>query len=323
MEHIVVNNVNPGTSKPIKFPNGSEAKLVVVNDSKTWQNPDDPSLGRLEDWWPMAESTSVAMKLMYRIMREGQVLPCLTAIALAILAEVYTTTSEEGSQERRIRLKYRSSPIADFGIVKGSAKVTPEDRMAYARMSDKSIVYGQDPDDHYWLYFTTIRGEEVILDFAMFTFNMCLMVPTKPYISPELNAQAPYAPVFFCDRPIRTSAPHLYVERKRVSVLRNPALHEAIVHTREALYDSDTPIIHKFMEDLAGRPMTKTETDLTYTSLIDNCRALSCNLVQERRWAQYPAAAPQAIHGDPGELQVDNLPLPGLTRLKRPAKTRK
>lgn len=320
----VMNDVNPTTSQPIKLPDGWEAKLVVVDDTKSWKDPNDPDSGHPKDWWPMTESIPVAMKLMYRIMREGHLLPCLTAISLAMLAEIYTTTSGAGSKERRMRFRYRSSPIADFGIAKGSANVTPEDCMAYMKMSTGSVVRGQDPDEHYWLYFTTIRGEEVVIDFGMFTFNMCMMTSTKPYVSPEQNMHVPYAPLFFGDRTMRVGAPSLHTERSRVSVLRNPALQDAIRHTRKALYNLDVPLIHKFMEDLAGRPMTETEKELTCAFTMDNYHALSLNLVQERRWIQYPATAPQVIMGDPGELNdLDDYPLPGWKRNNKTKKTRK
>ena len=320
-----MNDVNPTTSHPTKLPDGWEAKLVVVNDTKPWKDPgSDPAGENPKDWWPMAESIPVAMKLMYRIMREGYVLPCLTSIALAILAEVYTTTTGAGSKERRIRFRYRSSPIADFGIARGSAMVTSEDRLAYMRMSDGSIEHGQDPDDHYWLYFTTIRGEEVVLDFAMFTFNMCMMTPTKPYLPPSESARVPYAPAFFGDRGMRNGAPPLHSERSRVSILRNPALHDAICHTRDALYTYEVPIIHKFMEDFAGRAMTDVEKDLACRFTIEHCHALNQNLIQERRYANYPVVVPQVIQGDPGELNdLDEYPLPNWKGPKKSRTTRR
>ncbi|KIP08968.1 hypothetical protein PHLGIDRAFT_355206 [Phlebiopsis gigantea 11061_1 CR5-6] len=320
----IVNDVNPTTSEPVKLPDGWEAKLVVVNDTKAWRDHDDLDSGHPKDWWPMAESVPVAMKLMYRIMREGYVLPSLTAIALAILAEVYTTTTGAGSTARRIRFRYWSSPIADFGIARGSALVKPEGRLAYMKMSDKSIVRGQDPDDHYWMYFTTIREEEVVLDFAMFTFNMCMMIPTKMYVSPTENMLAQYAPAFFGDRSMRKGAPSLYNERSRVSVLRNPALHDAIRHTHDTLYTYEVPLIHKFMEDFAGRAMTEVEKDLTCQFAMEHCHAFNQNIVQDRRYKSYPTVVPQVIQSDPGELNdLDDYPLPNWKGTKKPRTMRR
>ncbi|CAL1708046.1 unnamed protein product [Somion occarium] len=183
LQHKIINDVNPYVT-PTQLPDGWEAKLVMIDDTQAPR----PFLDHM-DWFPLAYSPKVAGKMFRRIALSGYVLPILTAVASAILAEMYTTTSGAGSSERRVRLKYRSSPISDFGIATGSAVVTPQDRLAYYRQSDGSIFWGQDPDDHYWLYFTTTRGEEVLLDCAMFPFNMCQMVDSTPYVPAEMPMQ--------------------------------------------------------------------------------------------------------------------------------------
>lgn len=80
----------------------------------------------------------------------------MTCVAVALVAEMYTTSSEVSSDQngkqtrgRRMRLQYGSSPIADFGIVAGKADVKRQDRLAYYNVVDHVFEMGQDPDDHY------------------------------------------------------------------------------------------------------------------------------------------------------------------------------
>jgi len=82
-------------------------------------------------------------------------------ISFALLAEIYTTTSNAKSEKPRVRLRYRSQPIADFGICRGKAKVDKTDLLGYIYTKTRKYIRGQDPHDHYWLYFTSVRGEEV------------------------------------------------------------------------------------------------------------------------------------------------------------------
>ncbi len=112
------------------MPDGWEAKLVMFDDRypcDIYKTGD----AHIMQWFEKAYSEAGAIKFCQRIIHEGYVLPILTSIALAVLAEMYTTTSGARSKQRRVRLKYRSSPIADFGIAKGSAVVTGEDKLAY------------------------------------------------------------------------------------------------------------------------------------------------------------------------------------------------
>jgi hypothetical protein len=153
--HQIVNNPNPNCPPVNFFPFDDWAgKPVILGD----QISSPPGT---EEWWPTTIPT-VRSKLFRRIVREGYVLPILTAVCIALLAEIYTTTSGSSavgdSKQRRARLRYLSSPIADFGVAVGSARVINQDKLAYFRLSDGALIRGQDPDQHYWIYFTTVRG---------------------------------------------------------------------------------------------------------------------------------------------------------------------
>lgn len=219
--HQIISDVNPG-SHPCALPDGSAAKLVILGRpfDESEHNPNDKT------WWPDAHSLNVMSKLMRRIHREGFVLPILMSVCLAIMFEFYTTPVEGGPTKRSIRLRYRSSPISDFGICVGSADVKNQDKLAYF-LPDGEILKGQDPDEHYWIYFRTVRGEEVVLDCSMFTFNMCLCVTAPLYMPHYASIIPPFAPAFFRDRVMQSSTPQLHKERHRVSILRNKALLDA------------------------------------------------------------------------------------------------
>jgi hypothetical protein len=236
-------------------------------------------------------------------MREGYALQIATAICIGLLSEIYTTTSvpasesPDGELQRRIRLKYKTSPIMDFGVITGSANVKNQDRLAYLNLTDNSFMHGQDPNDHYWIYFTTIKGEEILLDCAMFTFNMCLIVPMQVYRCPGLPP-VEFAPAFFRERIISRSTPELHTERRRMSVLRNENLHRVAASGLEC---SDFAAVKDFMEGLSGRKMSEVELDLALKYTRMSCGALGVTL-QSRVWTTWPKEPTLAIEADPGEM---------------------
>ncbi|KAJ7741324.1 hypothetical protein B0H16DRAFT_1032959 [Mycena metata] len=242
---------------------------------------------------------------------DGRGPSCLitTATCLALLSEMYTTTalsatdSLDGTVQKRIRLTYKSSPIADFGVTYGSFDAPNEDRLAYFDVSDGTFYPGQDPADHYWIYFTTIKGDRILFDCGLFTFNMCDMVVAQPYNSPELPP-LDFAPAFFRERTLDRSLPDLHTERRSMSVLRNDSLGRAML---QALHggggDSITiaRAVSTFMEGLTARtvPMSDVAATVGYTKLY--CDALALNLETEA-WKKWPQSPQRVIEQDPGQL---------------------
>lgn len=294
--HQIVNSPNPNCV-PVRFLDGWAGKPVILGE------PISSSPGT-EEWWPTSISPMVRCKLLRRILREGYVLPILTAVCIAVLAEIYTTTSGSSaagnSEQRRARLRYKSSPIADFGIAMGSAEVTDQDKLAYFHLSDGTLLRGQDPDRHYWIYFTTVRGEEIILDCAMFTFNMCTMVNGTQAYLPQLAPVSSFAPAFFRDRVYRADTPELHAERKRLSVLRNEAFHQAIIRSTEGFSKNDMRVFRKYMEDLSGKSCTQKDEELLATYALSNCNVIGA-VLEDSRWRKFPPAPEIAIEQDPGE----------------------
>lgn len=301
LEREVVNDVNPGTH-PYRLPNGYESKVVLLGDKKPMEFLHASST----NWWPLAQSPKVASKLQRRVGRGGNVLPIITAVCIAMLSEIYTTTSgpdtkaHPAQHPKRVRFKYRSSPIADFGIATGYADVKKQDRLAFWTLEDGIIRIDQDPREHYWIYFTTLRGETLYLDCGLFTFNMCIMVGTQPYVSSDLHDLFPWAPAFFRDTNMRHNAPPIEHERKRFSVLRNESLHQAVMHSTTGFDDEDCDIFSKFMEQVAGRKPTEKENLLLGTFAIVAGVEIRKNL-RLGRWKTFPVEPAIAIETDPGE----------------------
>ncbi|TFK18023.1 hypothetical protein FA15DRAFT_649933 [Coprinopsis marcescibilis] len=294
--HKIVNSPNPSNSCVCKFPDGTSANLILLGD------PCSEELFMLNpaQWWPTAETPRIRNKLAQRFVAENYLLPAVVAVSFALLAEIYTTTADANGN-RRIRLQYKSSPIADFGIARGSVDVKSQDRFAYYNVADESFMFGQDPNDHYWIYFTTIRGEEILLECGMFVFNMCLMVTNLgPYLKHGLPPITT-VPAHLVAREHRQVSVRLHYEKERFSVLRDPELQEAVRYSRRFIPSAHTAKICRFMEKVAGRPHTSIEKKLVMLWAIDDCEVMSMNLVS-REYLNFPATPVIGVFEDPGEM---------------------
>ena len=312
MRSPIISDPNPSFDSVV-LPDGEMCKLLVVDDTRPWPDPAHPLADAMtmQSWAPMAQTHLIARKLFQRVLRDHNYLPLLTALCIAILGEFYTTTSGAGSDDVRKRLQYRTAPIADFGIAKGSVCVQPCDRLGYMRASNMSWSFRQDPNEHYWLYFTTLRGEEVILDLGMYSFNLCTMVLTAPYNTPSLEWVSVYgAPAYFEGRELRTYAPRLHVERARVSALHNKDLHFVIRRIAHAIDDAEIPHVMAFMEAVSGKLPTAEETNLACSVAMKNCKQLEF-VLKHRLWESYPNDPPVGLHLDPEQdREWGDLPWP-------------
>ncbi|EGO24128.1 hypothetical protein SERLADRAFT_470909 [Serpula lacrymans var. lacrymans S7.9] len=292
--HKIVNTPNPNVH-PTQLPDGSVAKAVILGDPQPLTQIGAPS------WWPSALSDNVRGKMMRRFLREGYLPHILIAVCLGLLAEVYTTTSGlRYGKQRRVRLRQHTSPISDFGIAYGSARVTAQDKLAYLYLSDGSMVKGQDPDNHYWLYFTTVRGQEFILECGMFTFNMSQIIASQPYLSAN-DPSMPFVPAFFRDRMIQKNTPELHRERKRFSVLRNPALQRAVANSETGFTAQDLQAITSFFQTVSGKIPSESDKDVLQAFMLHSCRAFA-DVIESGRWKGFPVEPVLAIEADPGEL---------------------
>ncbi|KAJ4496661.1 hypothetical protein C8R41DRAFT_793151 [Lentinula lateritia] len=313
----IINSPNPYVPE-MTFPDGTSAKLVKLG--KEIGLTVHPVLNT--EWWPTALSDQVRGKLVRRFLREGHTLPLISAVLVALLSEMYTSP-DGNSSLRRTRLNYKSSPIADFGIAKGRATVTPQDMFAFWDTLTDRFWLGQDPNDHYWIYFTTLKGEELVLDFGMFTFNNCTIISAEPYIHPNANmVPAPPSPCYFRNRSMARNAPTLHTETGRVSVLRNKNLHRFVEQELIVECPHDCSILFDFMESFSSRPLTVEEKKLTEAWIFWNTKWLKC-ILSTRHWVNWPAEPALAIEQDPGEMAaLDKWTPPKDMKKKRKSKKR-
>ncbi|TCD70517.1 hypothetical protein EIP91_002862 [Steccherinum ochraceum] len=298
LHHRIINNCNPDVP-PVSILEVGEGRLVVVDDRPPplYAYPTPNVL----DWWPMAQTNIVAGKLQRRIQFSGHVLPILTAMAGALMSEIYTTTSAAGSARRRFRLQYLSSPITDFGICLGRARVVAEDRlMFYSMKSKKFSMLPQDPNEHYWMYFTTVKGEEIFFDGAFYPFNLAQVILTEGYGPPPVTNVLFRSPCTWTAREIKKKVDGLYDERSRVSILRNEKLQKVMEHHSDRFDGDDIAVFFALMEEFAGKKLAKTEKQLFYIWLKQNCLSLGTTLDQ-RLFRNWPKEPRELIERDPNE----------------------
>ncbi|KAH8104533.1 hypothetical protein BXZ70DRAFT_593398 [Cristinia sonorae] len=296
----IKNNVNPNVP-PCAIADGREGKLVIVDDREEMQFPMAFAFNIME-WWPLAQSNTVAGKLQRRIMRTNFVLPTIAAVAIALLSEFYTTTSAAGSSTIRQRLKYRSSPIIDFGICRGSVgPIRPADRLLFYSAGKQCFISGQDPDNHYWLYFTSLKGEEVFLDFSLHPFNFCNLVKTDKYApSPYENSGPGHAPCLFTERELQKRGLSLYTERARMSILRNSDLQDVMKRDPARLTECDKEIFYDTIEQLSPKPLSDGEKDIVDVMLKAHSEVLG-SILRTERWKRYPQEPEVCFDLDPGQ----------------------
>lgn len=174
LRHKIINAPNPKTPAEV-LRNGQYARVVQLGEPVNMSQfrPDQ------SHWWPRGESPTVRGKLFRRISREGKVLPIVAGTCIAIMFRMYSTPN--AATPITMRLRYKSSSLADFGVIFGRARVIPDDQLVYV-LPNGTIQRGQDPNKHYWIYFETQKGETVYLDCSLYT---CVLVACLPFICPQ------------------------------------------------------------------------------------------------------------------------------------------
>ncbi|KIY64492.1 hypothetical protein CYLTODRAFT_358363, partial [Cylindrobasidium torrendii FP15055 ss-10] len=297
-----------GPPKPFMLPDGSVAGMVEIGPLLA--NPSD--MGS-EKWWSPSQGGDIPK----RIVTEGQVLPVCISLAMSLMAAIYTTNFNKKAGARRTRLMYKDSPIADFGIAHGTFEAPLEDRLAY--YDGETIFKGQDPDDHYWLWFRTARGEEVIFDGSLYTFNFCVMSPGEPYcagVNPELlpyNWAGTLSPGFFIHRELNRNHIALHKESRRISVLRDPRLQRAVrllyastvppedeEETVKVYYKEDIQAIREIFGEFSS-PATASQRQKDPLIPIMNSYRVLDDILSRKAWKAWPKGGLVGIDTDPGE----------------------
>ena len=275
--------------KRIRQADGIPCIVISLGDSVSF----DELVKKPEAWWPRYTSAIDARRLRDRITREGNALLVNTAICVALLAELYTTTSAADAKRQdwqfhyRTRLTVRSSPIADFGIMAGSVSGPNIGRLAYYDTQTKSTTYGQDPNDHYWIYFTTIRGEVLYLDCGLYTLCPGDVLKADPYVADHLTERFMLIPAFLRDSAARKTIPNIHTERSRTSVLKNTEFLGALMRNQRDFEKENGELYSRFMQDISGKEVSARDKRLV-TPFIQVTRAqIRANLLNAR-WKAYP-----------------------------------
>ncbi|KAG8926553.1 hypothetical protein FRC01_008699 [Tulasnella sp. 417] len=226
-------------------------------------------------WWPSAQTSAVREKLYRRLSCDGYDFHLHWIIAFALMDVFYTKRS-------KFKLKYRSCPIADFGLAHGKFRVMPQDRLAYV-LPDGSVRRSQDPDDHWWIYLVTMKGEELILDFGAYVWNMGTVVKAEPYGFKPLGM----APAIFKDREL-SQVPNIeeqFIERERFSVLKDEDL-GSVINEFDTIWEGMT-VCFKYAESRLKRELNAFEK----AAIPELIRSIFTNLggpIYEDEWKKWP-----------------------------------
>ncbi|KAF4617617.1 hypothetical protein D9613_006229 [Agrocybe pediades] len=310
LRHEIVNNPCPGGGDIVNLPDGTAVKLILLGDEISLQDMTSKA------WWPSAPSDKVRTKMVQRIMGEGLLLPSLLSTVFALVSEMYTTTaiSRDDSSpsfqssvlgtRQRVRLMYENSPIADIGIVQGSVRVVAQDRLAYYNILSDEFLMGGNPEEHYWIYFKTLAGNEYFLDCGMYTYNCCIVVGADPYTKYGFPPTTPLAPAFFYNREMRKAMPGLnmvgWKPRKRFSILRETRLFDIM----ERPDINDITPLHAIMDEIAGRTCSSWEKEMLGRFVPDARMRVRLNM-KHREYRNFPKEVQMGIDNDPDETIHD------------------
>ncbi|KAJ3554620.1 hypothetical protein NP233_g12384 [Leucocoprinus birnbaumii] len=307
--HKILNKPIPNTT--YEDINGIGCNPVLLGDAlpKGQQGPKSSA------WWSGAMSSHYRGKLFSRISREGNCLPVLISILVALMAEMYTTiydpekdgasssTGDQFGHNKRFRLRCEGHSIVDFGICKGAVEVKEMDTFGYWKDfpsdPDMNFFRGQDPKDHYWIYFKTLR-EEFLLDLCMWTFNFGFYIDTTPYQPrnyPSLPRMNRDVGAFFLTREYRQMCPKLHWEKTRFSVLQNKELQAAVTTPELGAEAKNT--LWTFMDQVAGKQQSQVDRDLLVSWTKNHRKMLASNLYR-KGFLQYPASPSVQIDYNPG-----------------------
>ncbi|KAF5359234.1 hypothetical protein D9756_002868 [Leucocoprinus leucothites] len=277
-------------SNVIKIPSPSAKKApkskstldhTIVLGKEEYGYPPD-----VEAWWTSfnSENTGKSVGEFRRytahFTREVNALEITVSVCFALVAGLYFVDGKSDESEsselddggggpERIkapyyRLEYGQNPICDFGICKGKIQGRTHYVQKWTYHDTKTDTYHtlKDPDNHYWMYFKTVTGDEIVLDCNSSSFGMDVFVDIESLADklPEelATSGSRYVPALFIgpgERRGSASHPYTLIEEKRFSVLRDVELHKAIMmmYLKEDRPEN-TRVIKEFVGRVQGEP---------------------------------------------------------------------
>ncbi|KAG8951482.1 hypothetical protein FRC04_006014 [Tulasnella sp. 424] len=281
ISHRILNNPSPQLCKPEPIP-GSEDPADQAVHVQLGSHLESEELA--PTWWPQATSQYDRLRLLRRIAFDGYDFHLHWVTTFGILWVLYTNRS-------KCKIKYKNSPIADFGLAHGKVEIPSQDRLVYI-LSDGSVLRGQDPDDHWWIYVRNARGDEAILDLGAYTWNVATFVPTAPYKEFEPLNLGPA--VFQALDADETANPGKlkYTEHERFSVLTDKAFGSAIIDKPTS--KDPLPELFERLEVILQKKLDETEKKVVQLWIERTFMKLT-HVIFEGDWKKWPAAAPTEV----------------------------
>lgn len=269
----------PGTRKTTSSENALH-HTVVLGDTYDLEISRFPNPDKLSKWW-RGRSTPDAMRFYLHVVRETDILEVTVAVSLLLLSEVYSTHMskpprsdglgpDEPKWEPRpcYRLEYGHSPVSDFGICKGriQGKTNRVQTWTYYHPKTSTRTTLLDPDNHYWLYFRTIKGEEIVLDCCSAAYGMGTCVDASGCIKnlPDMFRDYGSARTPACFHTIsdQEDQSHVLIEEKRFSVMQNTLLHGALGWEIFGGRKLDQHVrVREFIKEVQGKPCTPAQEE--------------------------------------------------------------
>lgn len=271
--HKILKSPLPGARKVTQSEN-SLHHTVVLGDKHKLDVSKVPDIKSLGTWW-RGKSLPTSMKLYLHVLRESFTLEITVAVSLLILSEIYSThtsrvSANESGQRTNdweprpcYRLEYGHSPVSDFGICKGrvQGKTNRVQTWTYYEPKSNTRTSILDPDNHYWLYFRTIKGEEITLDCCSYSLGMETCVDASGCIKrlPETfrNYGSARTPANFRTPQDHDRQTYTLIEEQRFSVMHNTRLHHALSwEVFGGQKEEQHEIVREFITQLQGKPCT-------------------------------------------------------------------
>ncbi|KAH6912747.1 hypothetical protein BKA70DRAFT_1264834 [Coprinopsis sp. MPI-PUGE-AT-0042] len=245
-----------------------------------WETGEDND-ALVKAWWPRAPSSEEAYRLVSKIKTEKGALLGLISAAFGLLTSMYLDSplavSENGRSPRMMMGKY---PITDFGISRGRLFRGKTDRLQYRLKPENELISFQDPNIHYWIYFTNSAGESGVLDCNCIQYGIGIKVDCSTYNivrddgTPHQWYGPAYCPGWFLDASVAPSPSSAgYHEDQRTSVLHDPGLQDAAVAMSSFLTLSEKTMLNNaataasFMDRVSVQPVETWEKELLRHSM--------------------------------------------------------
>jgi hypothetical protein len=115
----------------------------------------------------------------------------------------------------------------------------------------------QDPDEHYWVYFTTAKNEELILDCGLLPFDHWSFAESYAYGVPsDKNRQKGRRPCYFRTVEQDAVSHYQHTEYQRHSVLQDPGLAQIFTRPASESININTFEIQFYLSKFTDRPVT-------------------------------------------------------------------